>query len=67
MSLNIEDPEAQQLAQAIAETPGETMHTSAGKASIEELLAIAQRAAANVKRPYLDHAELLYDEHGLPR
>ncbi len=37
-----------------------------GKASIEELRAIAERAAAHVKRPYLDHAELLYDEHGLP-
>jgi antitoxin VapB len=38
-----------------------------GKASVEELLAIATRAAAYVKRPYLDHAELLYDEHGLPK
>jgi antitoxin VapB len=36
------------------------------RASVEELLAIADRAAAHVKRPYLDHAELLYDEHGLP-
>ncbi len=32
-----------------------------------ELRAIAKRAAAHVKRPYLDHAELLYDEHGLPK
>lgn len=32
----------------------------------EELLAIAGCAAAHVERPYLDHAELLYDEHGLP-
>jgi Rv0623-like transcription factor len=38
-----------------------------GKASVEELLAIADRAAAHVKRPYVDHAELLYDEHGLPK
>jgi antitoxin VapB len=37
------------------------------RASIEELLAIAERAGAHVHRPYLDHAELLYDEHGLPR
>jgi antitoxin VapB len=36
-------------------------------ASVEELPAIADRAAAHVKRPYLDHAEFLYDEHGLPR
>jgi len=38
-----------------------------GKASVEELLAIASRAAAHVKRPYRDHAEFLYDEHGLPK
>lgn len=38
-----------------------------GKASIEELRGIARRAAAHLKRPYLDHAELLYDEHGLPK
>jgi antitoxin VapB len=33
----------------------------------EELLAIAKRASAQVKRPYLAHAEFLYDEHGLPK
>jgi antitoxin VapB len=38
-----------------------------GKASVDELLAIANRAAAHVKRPYLDHAEFLYDERGLPK
>ena len=82
MSLNIKDPEAHRLAQAIARATGETMTrvvTEAlrerlatiarrrTRASVEELLAIADRAAAHVKRPYLDHAELLYDEHGLPK
>jgi antitoxin VapB len=37
------------------------------KASVEELRAISERAAAHLKRPYPDHAELLYDEHGLPK
>jgi antitoxin VapB len=37
------------------------------RASVEELGAIAKRAAAHVKRPYLDHAKLLYDEQGLPK
>jgi antitoxin VapB len=32
-----------------------------------DIRAIAKRAAGHVKRPYLDHAELLYDEHGLPK
>jgi len=81
-SLNVKDPEAHRLAQAIAEETGETMtrvvtealrelyerlQRRRGKASVEELRAIAERAAAHVKRPYLDHAELLYDEHGLPK
>ncbi len=81
-SLNVKDPEAHRLAQAIAEATGETitravtealrerferLTTRQNKASVEELLAIAERASVHVKRPYLDHAELLYDEHGLPK
>lgn len=38
-----------------------------GKASVAELLAIADRAAAHVKRPYVCHGELLHDDSGLPR
>lgn len=82
MSLNIKDPEAHRLAQAISRETGESMtrvvtealreryariERRKGKASVEELLAIADRAAARVKPPYLDHAELLYDENGLPK
>jgi antitoxin VapB len=82
MSLNVKDPEAHRLAQAIAHETGETMtravtealreryerlQRNRSKASVEELLAIADRAAVYVKRPYVDHAELLYDEHGLPK
>jgi antitoxin VapB len=82
MSLNIKDPEAHRLAQQIARATGETMtrvvtealrerlsrlERRSARASVEELLAIAERAASHVKRPYFDHAELLYDEHGLPR
>jgi antitoxin VapB len=37
------------------------------RASVEELRAIAQRAAGSVKDSYLDHAEFLYDERGLPK
>jgi antitoxin VapB len=82
LSLNVKNPEAHRLAQAIAEATGETITLAVtealreryervqdrrSKASVEELLAIAQRASAHVKKPYLDHAELLYDERGLPR
>ena len=38
-----------------------------GKASVQELLAIADRAAAHVRRPYADHIDLLYNESGLPK
>lgn len=82
MSLNIKDPEAHRLARAISRATGESMTrvvTEAlreryariehrqGKASVQELLAIADRAALHVKQPYVDHAELLYDENGLPK
>jgi antitoxin VapB len=82
MSLNIKDPEAHRLAQQIARATGETMtrvvtealrerlfrlERGRKKASVEELMAIAERAALHVKPLYVDHAELLYDEHGLPR
>jgi antitoxin VapB len=81
-TLNIKDPTAHRLAEAIAEATGETMtravtealreryeriQSRRGKATVEELLAIADRAAAHVKRPYVDHAELLYDDNGLPK
>ena len=82
MSLNIKDPEAHRLAQAIAEATGESMtrvvtdalreryarlEQARGRASVEELAAIAARAAAHVKRPYRPHGEELYDDAGLPK
>jgi len=81
MSLNIKDPDAHRLAQEIARATGETMTRAVtealrerlsrlerrnARASVEELLAIAGRAASHVSRPYVDNAELLYDERGLP-
>ena len=82
MSLNIKDPEAHRLAHAIAQATGQSMtrvvtdalrarlaqiERHEGRASVEELLAIADRAAALVQRPYADHDELLYDDSGLPK
>ena len=81
MSLNIKDPEVQRLAQAISLATGESMtrvvkdalrdrfarlERANGKASVEELLAIADRAAAFVKGSPVSHGDLLYDESGLP-
>jgi antitoxin VapB len=82
LSLNVKDSEAHRLAQAIAQATGETMTRAVTEALREryerlqkrdpealsaDIRAIAKRAAAHIKRPYLDHAELLYDEHGLPK
>ena len=82
MSLNIKDPEAHRLATAISQATGETMtrivtealreryerlQSQQGKGTVEELLAIAKRSSALIKGPYLDHAEFLHDEHGLPK
>ena len=80
--LNVKDPEAHRLARAISEETGESMTRAVvealreryeriqnrkDKASVKELLAIGRRAAKGVKRPYVNHAELLYDENGLPK
>jgi antitoxin VapB len=82
MRLNVKDPEARRLAQAIAEATGETMTTvvkealrkryeriqkHASEALAADLRAIGKRTAAQVQRPHLDHAKLLYDERGLPK
>lgn len=82
MSLSIKDPEAHRLAQAISHATGESMTrvvTEAlrdrltkiehrkSRASVDELLAIADRAATLVKHPYVDHADFLYDENGIPK
>jgi antitoxin VapB len=82
LSLNVKDPEAHRLARAIARATGESLtkvvidslrerheklEKRKGKASLTELMSIAKRASAAVKRPYVDHGELLYDQHGLPK
>lgn len=80
--MNIKDPEAHRLAEAIARATGESMtrvvvdalrdrlaevERKKARASVKDLLAIADRAAARVKRPHVSHAELLYNEQGLPK
>ena len=83
MTLNIKDPQAHKLAQAIAQETGETMTRAVTEAlrerlerlhrrrkreaTVEDLLAIGRRCAATLKGKPVDHAELLYDERGLPR
>jgi antitoxin VapB len=82
VSLNVKDPEAHRLAQAIARETGESLtkvvveslrerrakiEKRNGKASLADLMAIAKRASRAVKRPYVEHGQLLYDERGLPK
>lgn len=82
MSLSVKDPEAYRLARAIADRTGETLtkvvidslrerqekvEKKRTKATVEELMAIARRAAASATGPAIDHADLLYDEWGLPK
>jgi len=82
MTLNIKNPEAYRLAKAIAQATGENMtqivtealrdrydklQDRKDRASINEILAIADRVSASVTAPYLDHGSVLYDEHGLPK
>ncbi len=83
MSLNIKDPEAHRLAQAVAKATGETMtravtvalqerlqrlQENKNKVSAEALLAIGRSCAELLTERPVDHGEgWLYDEHGLPK
>lgn len=81
-SLNIKDEEVHRLAEAIARETGESMTSAVRealrerydrvvsrkrKARAAELRAIAKKISSLVRRPYMDHAELLYGEDGLPK
>ena len=81
-TLNIKDPEAHRLAQAIAQETGEPMtrvvvealrdrlsriERQRERASVAELLSIAGRAARLVVKPYAEHGDELYYENGLPK
>lgn len=83
MSLNIKDREAHKLAQTLADETGESMTRAVTVALRErlarirksrkaetraaDLLAIGRACASHLKGPAIDHAELLYDEQGLPK
>jgi len=82
VSLNIKDPEAHRLAQAIARETGESMtrvvrealrerfsrlESRRDRESMDELRAIAARASALVRGPYAAHGDELYDGDGVPK
>ena len=83
MGLNVKDPEAHKLAQLLAKETGETLTAAVTQALRErldrvrrrrkrdallaEIHAISARSSAVLQGPAIDHAELLYDEHGLPK
>jgi len=83
MTLNIKDPAAHTLAQALAKETGETMTQAVTEAirerlqrvrrqrkpeaAVAELLAIGHRCASTLKGKPVDHGAMLYDERGLPR
>jgi antitoxin VapB len=83
MSLNIKNAETHKLALLLAEETGQTVTaavTEALRAHLEavrrrrksatmlaDIRAISAKSAALLKGPPIDHAEMLYDENGLPK
>jgi antitoxin VapB len=83
MSLNIKNPEAHKLARQLARETGESLTTAVTQALRERLEAVRRRrkresmlaniraisakSAVHLKGPPMDHAEMLYDENGLPK
>ena len=81
MSLNIKNEEAHALATRIARATGESLteavtvalrerwaRLESPDALADELLALGRDCASRLEEPWrnADHAELLYDEKGLP-
>jgi len=80
MSLNIKNEETHRLAEELAQITGESMTAAVTEAvrerlarvkrkgMAERIMKIAKESAALLKgKPLPDHAELLYDEKGLPK
>jgi len=80
MNLNIKNEETHRLAQELAQITGESMTAAVTEAvrerlarvkrkgMAERIMKIAKESAALLKgNPLPDHAELLYDEKGLPK
>lgn len=82
MGLNIKNEDAHRLAVEVAKLTGETLTEAVIKALAErlekikaeqdeerlfrELIGLAEKCAAGLKGPPIDHGEFLYDERGLP-
>ena len=81
MSLNIKNPDTYRLVKELSELTGKSMTAAVTEAVRErlerlradfrpgEILEIAREIRARLPPGYLDldHAELLYDENGLPK
>ena len=50
-----------------AKDPTERCLGNVDKATVEEILLIARAARTGCDQPFIDHAECLYDENGLPK
>jgi len=81
MSLNIKNDETHRLAEELSQLTGESMTAAVTEALREKLdrvkskgmkeriMKIAKQCAHRWKEPYrsMNHADLLYDEQGLPK
>jgi len=83
VTLNIKDPEVHELAKALSHETGETLtavvkqalrrelesvrQSKKQGALLTDLIAMAKRGAELAPGPFPDHADLLYDENGLPK
>jgi antitoxin VapB len=83
MSMNIKDPETHDLARKVAKETGETITEAVNvalrerldrlhehrrkKKRLAALMEIGRQGAKMFPGPHIDHAELLYDENGLPK
>jgi antitoxin VapB len=83
MSLNIKDPQTHKLVKQLAHETGESLTTAVSTAvrerlgrirkqrdqaaKLKQLIEFGRKGAELFPGPHIDHADLLYDENGLPK
>jgi antitoxin VapB len=72
LARELADLTGESITEAVTEALRERLarlHNAEGGTRLERMLQIAHECATHLKEPYrsIDHAEMLYDERGLPK
>ena len=55
------------VTEALREKRARELKKQSKRMTVEEMMEIGKRIRSHIKGPIIDHAELLYDDKGLPK